>query len=158
MMAPNTTRASTRHATISNAEWLEGVSTFHDECAGVMEVAIIDSMMGARLLAAAVMGSQESALLLQAVKQAAAQVKNAPRRTPALCIGCPRCVKRITPRTVFGVALPSTPNPTGAMGFVFCDRCAEDPAGLPAKATEGVRRLWPEARPIKISYPEGGRA
>jgi hypothetical protein len=138
--------------------WRDGVQAVNDEAAGLLDVNIIDAVSGAELLANAALGDREAAALLLAVTQAAARIKQAPRRKPALCICCPRAVKRLSSATVFGVAVPATANPSGAIGFVFCDRCAGDRDTLAAKAAEGLRRIWPDLRPVAVTHPEGGRA
>jgi hypothetical protein len=96
--------------------------------------------------------------LLLAVRQAATRIKQAPQRKPTLCICCPRSIKRLSATTVFGVASAGIANPTAAIGFVFCERCAADRATLAARAAEGLRRIWPDLRPVTITHPTGGRA
>ncbi len=154
-MASDTTRPSARHA---DTAWLTGMQAVNDEAVGLLDVSIIDASAGVDLLVDAMRGDPEAAALLQAIRQAADRVRKAPRRHPALCICCPRSVKRIRPGTVFGIAVPATPNPTGAIGFVFCDRCAADRNTLAAKAADGLRRIWPTLRQVEITHPEGGRA
>ena len=140
------------------AAWRAGVQRVHDESGGLLDVDIIDAAAGVALLTAAALGDCGAAALLQSVTQAAARIKHAPRRKPALCMCCPRAIKRITSRTVFGIATPSIATPTGAIGFVFCDHCAADAATLPAKAAEGLRRIWPDLRPVVVTHSTGGRA
>jgi hypothetical protein len=142
----------------ASVAWRDGIQAVNDEAAGVLDVSIIDYLAGAVLMANAALGDHESAALLLAVRQAATRIKQAPRRKPALCICCPRAIKRLTAETVFGVATPAIANPTGAIGFVFCDKCAADRTTLTAKAAEGLRRIWPDLRPIEITHPVGGRA
>jgi hypothetical protein len=138
--------------------WRDGIQAVNDEASGVLDISIIDALAGAELLTNAVLGDREAASLLLAITQAAARIKQAPRRSPSLCICCPRAVKRLSSATVFGVAVPATANPGSAIGFVFCDRCAGDRDTLAAKAAEGLRRIWPDLRPVAITHPEGGRA
>jgi hypothetical protein len=142
----------------NNTAWLTGIHAVSSEAAGLLDVSIIDASMGVDLLVDAMRGDSEAAALHQAVRQAAERVRRAPRNKAALCICCPRSVKRIRPDTVFGIAVPATPTPTGAIGFVFCDRCAADRSTLAAKAADGLRRIWPDLRPITITDPIGGRA
>jgi hypothetical protein len=142
----------------SNSAWLTGIHAVSSEAAGLLDVNIVDASAGVDLLVDAMRGDHEAAALLQAIRQPADRVRKAPRLQPALCICCPRSVKRIRPGTVFGIAVPATPNPTGAIGFVFCDRCAADRSTLAARAADGLRRIWPDLRPITITDPIGGRA
>jgi hypothetical protein len=157
MMASHTTGASARHQNNDRA-WRDGVQTINDEAAGLLDVSIVDALSGAELIVDAMLGNHEAAALLLAVRQAAERVRQAPRRKPALCIACPRSVKHITADTVFGIAVPATPNPTGAIGFVFCAKCAADRGTLSAKAADGLRRIWPTLRQVEITHPAGGRA
>jgi hypothetical protein len=138
--------------------WRDAIQRVNDSAAGVLDVSIINATTGAMLMADALRGDQEAATLILAVSQAATRIKQAPRKKPALCICCPRSVRRICSDTVFGVASPSVPNPDGVIGFVFCDRCAGTPDALAAKAAEGLRRIWPDLRLITITDPIGGRA
>lgn len=143
---------------MDNSTWQMGVQSIHEEAAGVLDVNLIDASVGADLFISAALGNCESTALLAAIRKAAECVRSAPRRKPALCVSCPRSIRRITPTTVFGVARPAVPTPTGALAFAFCDRCSADPSTLAVKATEGLRRIWPDLRPIKITDPFGGRA
>jgi hypothetical protein len=138
--------------------WRDGIQTVNDEAAGLLDVSIIDAVCGAELVADAMLGSPEAAALLLAVAQAAARIKKAPRQSPALCICCPRPVKRVCATTVFGVATPAVANPGSAIGFVFCDRCAGNRDTLVARAADGLGRIWPDLRPVAVTHPEGGRA
>jgi hypothetical protein len=141
-----------------DAAWRDGIQAVNDESAGLLDVDIVDALAGADLLVRATRGDKEAAALFLAVTQAATRIKQAPRRKPALCICCPRSIKRLTAATVFGVAAPAIANPTGAIGFAFCDRCSADRTTLAAKAAEGLRRIWPDLRPVTVSHPTGGRA
>ena len=136
----------------TDTAWRDGVQSIHDEARGVLDVEIIDAGSGVDLLVGAALGNRRSAALLNAVCLAADQIRRAPRNKPSLCICCPRAVKRISLGTVFGVATPSIPTPTGALGFVFCDRCGADRATLPGKVAEGLRRIWPDLRPVTVTH------
>lgn len=142
----------------NDTSWRDGIHAVATEAAGVLDVSIIDSLTQADLVVDAFLGNPKAAALLRAVREAADHVRQAPRRTPALCVCCPRPVKRVRPSTVFGVALPAIPKPGRALGFVFCERCAAEPITLAAKAAEGLRRIWPDLRPITITDPAGSRA
>jgi len=139
-------------------EWREGIGQIQGESGGLLDVTIIDKVTGSALLAAAALGDREASALLQAVAQAAKRIQQAPRQAPALCVCCPRPVKRITAGTVFGVAVAASPDPTGAVAFVFCEQCGDDRASLLNKAAVGLRRIWPDIRPIDITHQDGGRA
>jgi hypothetical protein len=143
---------------MTDHEWRTGIRQVHDESGGVLDVTIVDSVTGAALLVAASFGDTEASAILYAVAQSATHVRQAPQRLPVLCICCPRPVKRVSTNTVFGVVAAAAPKPTGAIGFVFCEKCSNDRASLVAKATDGLRRLWPDLRSIEITHRNGGRA
>jgi hypothetical protein len=143
---------------VDTAAWRDGIQAVNDQAAGLLDVDIVDAACGADLLSRAAQGDKAAAALFLAVTQAAARIKQAPRHKPTLCMCCPRAIKRLTAETVFGVATPAVANPTGAIGFVFCTRCSADRTTLAAKAAEGLRRIWPDLRPIEITHPIGGRA
>jgi len=153
-----TTHSMNANQNAADRAWLDGIQKVNDEAAGLMDVTIIDADAGREMLVDAALGNYEAAIMLQAVRQAAARIKQAPRNKPALCICCPRAIRRLTPGTVFGLAVPATASPSGAIGFVFCDRCAVDRSTLAAKATRGLRRIWPGLRPVEITHSTGGRA
>jgi hypothetical protein len=143
---------------MNTSEWRKGVFDIHNEAAGLLDVDIIDAVRGADLIGDAIQGDREALTLLRAVAQAATRIKDAPRRTPSLCLCCPRVIRRLTPATIFGVARPSIARPSNALAFAFCDRCSADRGNLAAKTAEGLRRIWPDIRAVEISHPEGGRA
>jgi hypothetical protein len=154
MVSPNSTRVSARQ----NNEWLDGIQAINDEAAGMLDINIIDAAAGLEMLLDAALGNVEAATLMRAVHQAAARIKNAPRNAPAFCLCCPRSVRRINSATIFGVARPSTAKPSNALAFVFCDRCSADRGNLAARAATGLRRIWPDLKPVTVTHPEGGRA
>jgi hypothetical protein len=140
---------------IDTKAWAEAIGGIQREAAGLLDVSIVDARSGVELIADAIRGDREAAEVLQAVRQAAQRVREAPRRKPALCIYCPRAVKRITAETVFGIAIPATANPTRALGFVFCAKCAADRGALAAKAVDGLKRIWPDLRTIEVMAGPG---
>jgi hypothetical protein len=149
--------APSRHQNNDRA-WRDGVQEVHDEAAGMLDVNFIDADSGLDMIFDAALGNVEAATLMRAVWQAAARIKEAPRRTPSLCLCCPRAIKRLTPGTVFGVARPAIAKPSRAIAFAFCDRCSADRGNLAAKAATGLRRIWPDLRTVEITHPEGGCA
>jgi hypothetical protein len=138
--------------------WGDGIERLHAEAGGVLDVTIIDAALGIELLAATILGDRRAAALLQAVVHSGAQVGQAPKHSPALCVCCPRPVRWINSATIFGVVVASTAAPTQAVGFVFCDHCGADRGSLAAKVTEALKGVWPDLRPIVITDPAGGHA
>jgi hypothetical protein len=104
-------------------------------------------------------GDPESIRLLRAILDTAQWIKSAPRKRPVLCICCPQPVRQISRTTAFGVVSPATPRPTDALAFAFCDACGGHPGGdVMEKARSGLRRIWPDLRPIAVTHEAGGRA
>jgi hypothetical protein len=144
---------------MSNSQaWVDGIRAVSAEAAGLLNVTIVDSETCGEILADAMMGDERAVALFNASLEARRRVANVPRRRPALCVACPRAVKRVTRATIFGVALPATARPEAVIGFVFCARCAADRGTLLAKAEIGLRGVWPDLRPLVVTHPEGGRA
>ena len=134
-----------------------GMARAHDEAGGMFELHVVNQMNTADLLAAAILGDAHAAALLRAVAQAARQIDRAPRRKPSLCLSCPRTIRRACEAT-FVVAVPHADEPTTAIGAALCPRCAAS-GDLTATALAGFRRhLWPDARPVRVTHPEGARA
>ncbi len=150
--APDTLRAAA-----ATNPWHDGMQQAHAEAAGIFDVFVIGPESGPELLAAAILGDAHAAALLRAVTHAARQIDAAPRRKPALCLCCPRPI-RDAAGTVFVVAEPHTDDASTAIGAALCGRCAAH-SDLTAKVVDGFRRhLWPDARPVRVTHPEGGRA
>ncbi len=152
------TRPETNSVPQAGTAWRDGIQIVHDAAGGLLDINIIDAADGREMLAAAALGNFEAAMLMRAVYQAASRINHAPRRSPVLCICCPRSIKRLTPRLVFGVAFPAIAKPSNAIGFAFCERCSEDRNTLAIKAAEGLRQIWPDLRPVVVTHPKGGRA
>lgn len=157
MTAFHTQRSSACHS-LSDDKWADGIRSVATEAAGLLEVALIDAAYGRELSERRFRGDPEATSLLMAVAATARRVKEAPRRDPAMCICCPRRIRRITCENTFGLAFPSVENPTTAVGFIFCSKCAAEPESLQTRATEGLRRIWPNLRAVTVTHPAGGRA
>jgi hypothetical protein len=139
--------------------WTDGIRRLHCEAAGVLAIEIFDSQAIAKISAAAALGDEMAAALIGALLDTKKSITNAPRNRPALCISCPRAIRKISWDIVFGLTLPAVRRPGSAIGFAFCPKCAAgDRASLHSKAQTGLRGLWPDLRPVVISHPDGGRA
>jgi hypothetical protein len=141
----------------TKAEWEQAVHNVHREAAGAVEVAVVmmEEMPG--LLGEALLGDPRCIQLFQLVMQMLDHVKEAPRRDPVLCACCPRPVRRGS-RFNMAVAIPARDDPHQALALVVCERCATEPAAVMAKATDGLRKIWPDLRTAAITHPQGGRA
>ena len=137
-----------------DTEWRAGMMRAQQESGGMMCVYLATPQDGAALIGAALTGDAMAARVLQMIAETAGQIRSSARKKPALCLCCPRSIRSLA-GVVFCIAVPEIEHPTRAIGTAICPRCA--PKGK-AGALEGLRRLWPELRPITITNPEGGRA
>ena len=141
----------------SKAEWEQAVDSIHREASGAVEIVIVmmEEMPG--LLGEALLGNPRCLQLFKLVVQMLNHVKAAPRRDPVLCACCPRPVRQGS-RFNMAVAIPARDDPHQALALVVCERCAIEPDAVMAKATDGLRKIWPDLRTAAITHPEGGRA
>jgi hypothetical protein len=135
-----------------------GIQQVDAEAAGVLDVYFISSSDAAQLTANAMLGDPRSAALLAAVADSWSWIKHAAKTKPALCMSCPREIRGMTSKTVFGVAMPARSDPRHALAFAFCDSCGEHRDDLLANATTGLRLVWPQLRPFHVTHEAGGRA
>jgi hypothetical protein len=56
-----------------------------------------------------------------------------------------------------GAVVPNRADPSLAVGFALCARCAAA-ADLDDRVVAGLRCVWPDARRLVVTHPEGGRA
>jgi hypothetical protein len=124
----------------------------------LLDVYLVDQMAAAELMARAMLGDAEAARLFGAFLEAGKRIASAPRRSPVICATCPRRIRRISHDIIFGIAAPERTDRPSAIGFAICPRCAANRAGLLSRASESLRQIWPDLRPIVISHPAGGHA
>ncbi len=133
--------------------WIAGMEAIADEAAGAVELAIVMQDEFPSLMCAALAGSPSAEQLLRLTFKTLATMDE-PGRKPLLCATCPAPVGN---RFNFALAIPATGSSHSAVALAVCINCATDPAGVEAKALVGLRRLWPDLRPIRV-HPESGRA
>lgn len=109
------------------------------------------------LLGEALAGSQEARMLLQAVEHALLKIKEASRSRPMLCGACPRSV-RDGDQFAVAVLRGATAQPSQAITLAICRRCGPSPGAIRAAATVGIRRFFPDARPVEQTHFSAGRA
>ena len=141
------------------ASLADSVRRVHESGGGILDIYLVDAKSADKLLRDAMHGDAKAARLFGAVLEAGKQIADAPHRAPVLCVSCPRCIRRVKLDLVFGIATPSTDQePEAAIGFAICPKCAADRGAWMAKAEAGLRRIWPDLRPILVTHPHGGRA
>jgi hypothetical protein len=142
-----------------SASLADSVRRVHEAGGGILDVYLVDTKCAARLLRDAMHGDAKAAQLFGAVIETGKRIADAPHRSPVLCVSCPRCIRRVELDLVFGIATPSTEQePSAAIGFAICSRCAANRGAWMAKAEAGLRLIWPDLRPIIVTHPHGGRA
>ncbi len=141
----------------SKAEWGQAVHNVTQESAGAVEIAVVMAEELPGLLGEALLGNPRCLQLFQLVVQMLDHVKEAPQRDPVLCACCPRPVRQGS-RFNVAVAIPARDNPHQALALVVCECCATEPDAVMARATDGLRKIWPDLRTASVTHPEGGRA
>ena len=135
----------------------EGIQQFQDECSGLLTLNIVQPADLPHVVADAASGDAEAGQLLQQVITVMDNIRSASRKRPALCVACPRPLR---PDVGFAVvvAIPACDDPRAGLALAICTRCGPDRASITAKAAVGLRRIWPDLRPITVTNPEGGQA
>lgn len=143
--------------TASKAELKRAVGQVAIEGGGMIAFDAVRVRDLPRLLGEALSGNQEARMVLQAVEHALTKVKVAPQRRPMLCTSCPRPV-RDGDKFAVVVLRGAAADACQAITMVVCHRCGPTPGAIRAAATVGVRRFFPDARPIETTHENGGRA
>ena len=134
----------------------ERMEAIHGEAAGLMHLDVVlrDDMPA--MVAAAAHGDAEAAELFQRVNAALLDILSAPEGNPKLCASCPQPLA--DGRYSLAFATPACDDPSNALALAVCHDCAADREDVRTRAVEALRRLWPDARPVTITHPDGGHA
>ncbi len=137
--------------------WCRDVENISKEAAGAVEIVVVMEREFPDLVANTLKGDPDSTKLMHLVAQIISRIESASKREPMLCLSCPQPIRQ---GVEFGLAfaIPSRDDPKGAISMAICGKCGADPAGVMAKAVDGLRKLWPSLRTANITHPEGGRA
>ena len=134
---------------------VERMEAIHREAAGLMHLDVVLRDDMSAMVAAAARGEAEAAELFQRVN-ALLDILSAPEGNPKLCASCPRPLAN--GRYSLALAIPACDDPSNALALAVCHDCAVDREAVRARAIEALRKLWPDARPVTITHPDGGRA
>lgn len=135
----------------------EQMAAIHREAAGVMTLDVVLREDMPDLVHAALANAQTFAgKLLTRVNLALGDIAKAPATKPKLCATCPRLLGG--GRFSIVLATPACDDPQTALALAVCHDCGTSRGAVRNKAIEALRRLWPDARPIDITHPDGGRA
>lgn len=135
----------------------DGLHILRTQGDGMLEIEVIQPSESTALLLGAYAGNDRARRTLTPVMSLLQSIGEAPRKAPRLCGSCPRAVRRSSKFSIV-IAWPSCDDPTQALALAICERCATDYAGVEAKATTALRRLWPNLTPIRLTHGTGGCA
>lgn len=136
--------------------YTDGLAKFQSEAGGMAELLIVRPSDALDILADAMAGDRQAGSIFRALSEAARSVEAAPRKKPVLCSCCPRPLRGSD--FTFGLVLPSRDNPSISLALGVCSRCAVKRDDVRVKATEALRRMWPELRTVTPTHTAGGRA
>ena len=135
----------------------QDMQALQQEAGGMMEMRVIRQADAPELLSHVIAGDLDAARMMNALCEALAGVKNAPRRFPMLCGSCPRPLRSIDFSVV--LAIPFREDATRCMYVGICAKCATEQGAIRAKAMKAFRKIWPDARPVEIpTLHEAGHA
>jgi len=140
----------------SKAALQAGVEQITKEAGGLVDVMVVQLQDMPDILADAMAGSREALTLLNAINDTLTRIDAAPRRFPMLCVSCPRPLRK--GRFSFGLALPQCDDPTRMLAVAVCHRCSTDRDGIKDRSVAGLKRIWPDLRPITVTHKSGGHA
>ena len=140
----------------SKAELGAAFQRINDQASGllVVEAVLLEDMPG--LFIEALAGNANALRVLRMVRQSVDRIERAPKNARMLCASCPRSLRQ--GRYIVAAAFPSCDDPAEGMAMAVCDRCASTREQAVERATFGLRRVWPDLRPIAVTHPEGGKA
>lgn len=136
--------------------WADGVRAVHEEAAGVLTLLVIRQSEAVDLMTEAIQGDAEAARLLTLIAHTSKRIDVARRtRAPMLCVSCPRPL--LDNKFAFVVAGPAGGDAVNHIAVAVCKKCGRTREDITRKATAGLKRLWPDLRPISV-HPTAGRA
>jgi len=150
----NQRRAAGRRQTQAQDVFTAGLRAINVEAAGSLDVLIVDAADAPRLFLEALSGSRVVCALLRVARRLARKVASAKDERP-LCLICPAELHAMFGVRI-GIAVPHRADPTVGVAFVLCPACAA--AGdVDYRVLTGLRGIWPDARRLVVTHPEGGR-
>lgn len=134
-----------------------GIRRVSKEAAGLLEIQAVMPADLPELMGAALLGDPAAVRLAGLVCDTLRRVEQAPKHGGMLCVSCPRTLRRR--RFAVVVALARRDAPHEGVALAVCDRCGPDHAAVMDKAGAGLKKLWPDLRPLPGPiHPAEGRA
>jgi len=132
------------------SEWRDGIALVQAEAQGCLSLEIItpDHQLG--MISSVLVGDLQAMILFRAIGEAVRGITACSPHEPALCLCCPAEIRNVV--LTFGIAVPAVADPQNAIAFAICQSCA-DPHGLFDRVMDGLRRIWPELRPVTLHSP-----
>lgn len=127
--------------------WEDGIRKVDTEGAGAFDIHVLARPLPHDLMLAALSGDAVAVGLLQAVASTVDSIGKAPRKKPALCLCCPRAVRKAD-QYVVCITTPHRDDPSMAIGSVICAKCWADQERISERIIEAMRAVWPDARPL----------
>ncbi len=136
----------------------EGIERVHVQSGGgLFRLYLFNQAETADLIVASCPGIDHASKLLCVIANTADRIRrSARRRTPVLCMCCPRCVRRLDGVRI-GILTAAADNAVDALGFAICQQCSAK-ADLDEKVIGALRGIWPDLRPIAITHRVRGHA
>ena len=132
-----------------------GVEAISAESGGMVELVVVRPADVPGLLGDVLLGDAQATGIFRMVFDTIKRVEAAPKRAPMLCVACPRALRK---GYAVCIAIPAKDDPRQVLALAVCPRCGGDLAAIKAKATEGLRKFWPDLRSIEQTHAAGGRA
>lgn len=142
--------------TTAKGAWAKGIEELHKEASGVLAVQVVQQADMAELLGYVLAGDPEAIRVLSVVRDALRRIQDAPRNRPMLCASCPKPLRNGAYAII--AAFPAHNDAARGMGLAVCRSCGTTDDAIQRKALEGLRRIWPDVRPVTVTHPEGGQA
>lgn len=141
---------------IPKKTWADGIRAVHEEAAGVLTLLVIRQSDAIDLMAEAIQGDVEAARLMALIAQTSKRIDVAKRtKSPMLCMSCPRPL--LNNKFAFVVAGPAGCNAVNHVAVAVCRKCGRTREDITRKAAFGLKKLWPDLRPISV-HPTAGHA
>ena len=141
---------------MSSTAWADDIRRLHDDAAGLLNLDVVRRCDAPGLMLAAAAGNADAARLLLDVNDFLARIQSAPAKSPMECGCCGKPLRQGSYNLV--VARPAEGDMAKGLGLAICYRCGTSLGAIKAAAITSLRLIWPQARCIEITHPDGGRA
>jgi hypothetical protein len=131
-----------------------GITELQREAAGVAGFIIVGPADFLRLILASALGDADATRLARAAADAIERIGTVPGGM--LCLTCTDRIE-LDAEPSLVITRGESPAAKTAIVNMLCHACAARTDVL-ERIMAGLRQIWPSARPISITHPDGGRA